>query len=56
MLLGFAEEALLKSTGGQASQRVFRLADSGETTAAISRATRLSEGEVETLLSLRSRR
>lgn len=35
---------------------VFRLADGGETTPAIARAMKLSEGEVETLLSLRGRR
>ena len=36
--------------------KVFHLADSGETTTAIARATRLSEGEIETLLRLRTLR
>ncbi len=37
-------------------ESVFRLADSGESPASIARATRLSEGEIETLLSLRTQR
>ena len=37
-------------------ERIFALADSGETAAAIARATRLSEGEVEIVLRLRGQR
>ncbi len=35
-------------------ETIYRLADSGQSTAAIAHATRLSEGEIETLLGLRS--
>lgn len=48
-----AEITAQKSLREQRRDTVYRMADSGSTSAAIARATRLTEGEVETVLGLR---
>jgi hypothetical protein len=48
--------ASMRDTAADHRDRVFFLADRGQSSAAIAQSTRLSEGEVETLLSLRGQR